>query len=175
MASGDTLIVLNAQHATPPAANAATFDVIAGGSTPAESIPCIDFDAAATEYMDFDNLVMPQNYSDSGLTVVVIYSMASATGAVQVRWEVALRAIEDDTEDQDTSHDYVTNSNGVSDTVPTAVTEISAPTITFTDGADMDNVDAGDLFHLRIYRDHDHADDDATGDAQLQAIHIKET
>lgn len=172
MASGDTLLVLNPLHATPPAANNATLDTIAGGSTPAEAIPCIDFDASSSEYMDFANLVMPQNYGDGGLTIVVIYSMASAT-ANQVRWEIALRAIEDDAEDQDTSHSYVFN--GVSDTVPSAVGEISAPTITFTDGADMDNVDAGDLFHLRIYRDHDHADDTATGDAQLQAIHIKET
>ena len=172
MASGDTLLILNPLHSSPPATIAAQLDIIEGASSPAENIPCIDFDAGASEYMDFPNLIMPKSYGDGGLTVDLIYSMASAI-ANQVRWEAALRAIEDDSDDQDVSHTY--DYNGVSDTVPSAVGRISKATITFTDGADMDNVDAGDFFHLRVYRDHDHADDTATGDAQLQAIHIKET
>ena len=69
MASGDTLLVLNPNNSTPPASDAAQLDVIAGGSTPAEQIPGIAFDASASEYMDFCNLVMPEHYGDGGLTV----------------------------------------------------------------------------------------------------------
>jgi hypothetical protein len=176
MASGDTLIILTPQHATLTGDNyPASHDTIDGGATVGEIIPCLDFDASQTEFADFPNLVMPHNYNNGGLTIDVVYSMSSdGGGSNKVRWEIGFRAIEDDAEDQDTTvHSYDTN--GVSDIVPDAVGEVSIGQITFTDGADMDNVDAGDLFHLRISRDHDHADDNATGDAQLQAIHIKET
>lgn len=168
MASGD--VVGHITAVIPPGASAATIDTRAGGSTPAEAIRVWDFDASSSEYMDFMGYL--EGYDAGGLTVTLYYSMSSATSD-QVRWEVAFRSIEDDAEDIDSSHSYAFN--GVSDTVPSAAGEISMPTITFTDGADMDNVDDGDWFIFRIYRDHDHADDDATGDAELWGFKILET
>ena len=175
MPSGDTLIVLNPLHGVPPATLAATLDTIAGGSTPAETWPCLDFDPDASEYMDFPNLVMPQNYAGTtGISVIIIWAAPGETTVTsECRWEAALQRINDDAVvlTVDAAYAY----NGVSADPPSVANEVAYDTITFTDGADMDSVVAGEMFNLRIYRDHDHADDICTGDACLLAVHIKET
>jgi hypothetical protein len=175
MASGDTLLIIGPFAGSPPATLAASFAVMTGGSTPAEYWPCVDFDDASSEYMDFHNLFMPRNYAGTtGVTVTIVWAAPGETVVTaECRWEVAFRRIEDDTDDLDTSHAYAFN--GVSADPPSAANEVAYDTITFTDGADMDSVAAGDFFTLRIYRDHDHADDDCTGDARLLGIEIKET
>ena len=47
--------------------------------------------------------------------------------------------------------------------------------IAFADGAEMDSVAAGNAFRVQITRDANNAADTATGDAELVAVHIKET
>ena len=168
-------IVLTPQCGMPPATSFATLDTIAGGSTPAEAITVLDFDPDASEYMDF-KFVLPDGYEDGGLTLAVIYSMTSDHDEGtphKVRWEIGLARIADDALDMNSDQAYAFN--GVSDTVPSVVGEVSYAAITFTDGADMDSLAAGEMAILRVYRDHDHADDNATGDAELQLIKIKET
>ena len=175
MASGDSLLILTPNMAVPPATTYAQLDVHAGASTPAEAIPCIDFDAAASEYMDFPNLFMPENYSDAtGITLIIVFAApGEVTATDEVRWEVALRLIGDDIDPLSTSHTYVYT--GVSADPPSVANEVAYETLALTKGAQMDTVIAGSYFNLRIYRDHDHADDTAAGDAELFAIHIKET
>jgi hypothetical protein len=168
MASGDNVVQIT--KAMPPGSSAATLDVRVGGSTPAESVQVWDFDASASEYLDF--MCYLEGYGGGGLTFTIYYSMTSATSN-QVRWEIGVRRIADDAEDIDSSHTYVTN--GVSDTVPSAAGEISMPTIAFTDGADMDSWAEGEAAIVRVYRDHDHADDTATGDAEMWMIKGLET
>lgn len=168
MASGDPVVQILA--VVPPGASAATMDVRPGGSTPAEGVRVYDFDAASSEYLDF--LCKLEGYDGGGLTFTVVYSMSSAV-ANQVRWEIGIRRIQDDAEDIDSAHSYDTN--GVSDTVPSAAGEVSYPQISFTDGADMDNWAEGELAIVRIYRDHDHADDTASGDAELWSLSGVET
>jgi hypothetical protein len=48
-------------------------------------------------------------------------------------------------------------------------------TITFTDGADMDSLAAGEAFRIKITRDANNASDTATGDMELLRIHLQET
>lgn len=172
MASGNSLLYFGPQHGIPPATSYAQQDAIAGTSTPAESIPVLAFDSAASEHIDFRGK-LPQHYAGGGLTLVLCYSAGTTTGGV--RWEAGFRAFEDDAEDLDTTaHTYDTN--GVSDTtLPSAVGEVNYVNITFTDGADMDSVGAGDEFILRVYRDHDHADDTAASDLFLHGCEIRET
>lgn len=175
MASGNSLVTFSALHGVPPGTVYATQDHIVGASTPAESVPVLDFDASATEYIDFYG-ILPNHYGGGGLTLTVVFSMSSDhdEGASQVRWEAAFRRLEDDAEDIDTTaHTY--DYNGVSAVVPSAVGEVAYDAITFTDGADMDSLAAGEAFILRVKRTHDHADDDATGDAELHAVHVEET
>ena len=168
-------IVLTPQCSCGPATSFATLDTIAGGSTPAETISVLDFDANASEYKDF-KFALPVGYTGDGLTVTIIFSMTSDHDEGtphKVRWECAFARIDNDGIPISGDHAYAFN--GVSAIVPSVVSEVSYDNITFTDGADMDSLAAGEMAILRIYRDHDHADDNATGDAELQMIQIKET
>lgn len=176
MASGDTLLILRARDFDGTATTGALPGVITGASSPAESIEILKFDAATDWFADGYNLVMPKHYAGTtGITCVVIWSAASATSGT-CRWGLALRKVGDDAEDQDTTaHTY--DFNFVGATAPSAAGETSEDNITFTDGADMDSVAAGNMFHLRVTRDADGSGgtDDMTGNSQLQAIHIYET
>lgn len=173
MASGDVLIQLTPLDNSPPATLYATLDTVTGASTPAESIPVLDFDGAAqTEYADFYCL-MPRNYAGGGVTLTFIWSASSASNTAV--WSAAFRRVADDAEDLDTTaqtYDY--NTTGAL-TPPSAVGEVAYDTLTFTDGADMDSVAAGEYFILRVKRIYDDANDTLAGDISLHAIEIKET
>ena len=171
MASGDTLLILTPQSCSPPASVPATLDTITGADgTSAETIPCLDFDASQDEYMDW-YCVLPQNYSSGGLTVTIYHVCLSDTANA---WKAAaaFRAIEDDAEDLDTT-DHAYDFNTADMTPAGTAGEIGVDSITFTDGADSDNVDAGDYFIFRLMRDV--SEDSMTGDASVIAVHIKET
>lgn len=168
MASGDPVVQVLA--VMPPGASSASLDTRPGGSTPAEAVEVYDFDAAASEYLDFKCAL--SGYDGGGLTFTLPWSASTGTSN-QVRWEIGIRRMQDDADDIDDAHSYDTN--GVSDTCASASGELSYPTITFTDGADMDNWADGEIAIVRVYRDHDHADDTMTGDAELWGLMGKET
>lgn len=164
MASGDTLIVFTALHNEPPSSNAATFD--------ARNLhPVLDFDASTNESAVFTG-VMPQHYAGTtGVTVYIHYSMSSAT-ADTVDWDAAFELIGD--QDLDVDADSFAAVNSVDNTtVPETSGLVDVVSIAFTDGEDMDSVAAGDLFRIKITRDA--SSDDATGDAELHAVEIRET
>lgn len=167
-------IILIPQSNCGPASDFATQDTIAGGSTPAEVVSVLDFDPDATEYADF-KVPLPTGYGGGGLTITVIFSMTSDhdEGASEVRWEIAIARIDNDNIPISANHAY--DFNGVSAVVPSVVSEVSYDDITFTNGADMDSWAAGEMAIIRIRRLHDHEDDNATGDAELQMIQIRET
>lgn len=168
MASGDP--VVQVLEVMPPGSSAATMDTRAGGSTPGEVVLVWDFDAATSEYLDFKCIL--RGYDGGGLTFTLPWSASTAT-ADQIRWEIGIRRMDDDGEDIDAAHTYDTN--GVSDTCASGSGELSYPVITFTDGADMDSWADGEIAIVRVYRDHDHADDTMAGDAELWALVGKET
>lgn len=153
-----------------PNANFATFDTRLGGSTPAEVVDVYDFDAGAIEYLDFK--VLLSGYAGGGLTMVLPWSASSATSGATV-WGAAVRRIADDAEDIDVSQTY--DFNAVTDTAASASGELSYPTITFTDGADMDSWANGELAIVRIRRDATNGSDDMAGDAELWGLIIKES
>ena len=156
-----------------PAATYATFDVRAGGSTPAENVPVYDFDDTTIEYLDL--YCRLEGYGGGGLTITFDWSATSATSN-NVVWGAAIRRIQDDAEDVDTSQTYDYN-DGTADTAASASGERSRQTITFTDGADMDSLADGESFILRIRRNASSGSDTMTGDAELWAwtLVIKET
>jgi hypothetical protein len=176
MASGDTLITLTPLDNTPPAANFATFDTMTGASTPAESIPVLDFDDTTQEYADF-YCVMPASYAGGGVTVTVVWSCADHDEGTPhvVAWQAAFRRVADDAEDLDTTaHTY--DFNEVIATVPSVAGEVAYDNITFTNGADMDSVSAEEYFIIRVTRDPTPSSGtDATGDASIHAVVISET
>lgn len=110
---------------------------------------------------------LSNDYAGGGLTFTLPWSATSATSGV-CRWGIAIRAFPDDTEDADGSHSY--DFNDVDDTAASASGELSYPTITFTNGADMDSWAAGELAIVRVRRNASHANDTMTGDSELWTI-----
>lgn len=168
MASGAH--VVKVIQAMPPATLFAPDNVRAGGSTPAEATTFWAFDAATIWYMDFKCRL--EGYGGGGLTFTLPWMAASATTNV-TRWGIAIRRIADDAEDLDTSHTY--DFNDIDDTCASATGELSYPTITFTNGADMDSWADGEMAIVRVRREASHANDTMAGDAQLLVPLGKET
>ena len=163
MASGDSLILFTPGGNEPPGNNYATPDV-------RNSHPVLDFDDTTVERAIF-SAVMPEHYSGGGVTAYLHYSMTSAV-ADTVDWGGAFERIGD--QQQDVDSDSFASDNTVNNTtVPGTSGNVDVVSIAFTDGADMDSVAAGELFRLRITRFA--TTDDATGDAELHAVELRET
>lgn len=168
MASGQrvgTILSVNV-----PATLGPQLTVRAGGSTPAERTRCYGFDASTIEYLDFEVELL--GYAGGGLTIIIPWMAASATSN-NARLRAAIRRIQDDAEDLDTSHTY--DYNVVDATCASATGEVQYTSITFTDGADMDSWANGERAILRVSREANHANDNMAGDAQLLLPSILET
>lgn len=174
MASGDPLIYWNALANEPPDADYATLDTILTASTdePDDVVPVLDFDPGATQEFASFSGVMPANYGGSGVTVTLIWSSDATTG--NVKWDAAFKSFTDDADDIDAKAYASVNTTTV--TTASAAGEPDYATITFTDGADMDSVAAGEYFRFTVTRDSaDAADTMNSNDAELWAVAIKET
>jgi len=166
MASGDLLAVFNPQANMPPSASYATFDT-------RNSYTVLDFDDTADESAVFWGL-MPLNYAGGGITVTVGWMATSAT-ANTISLDVALMSITDDADDLYTK--AFAAANNANPTTASATGEVDYIDITFTDGADMDSIAAGEAFLLKITRDADGttSTDNLVGDMELVFVKIKET
>ena len=170
MASGDTLVVFMANNNEPPSASFATLDTRAGASDAEHLV--LDFDAASDESSEF-GAVMPRNYSaTTGLTVTIGWMASSATSGDCV-WDVSFKSVSDDADDLDTKEFAAVNS--VAATAASASGEVQYSAVTFTDGADMDSVAAGEYFRMRITRDANNGSDTMSGDAELLFVEIQDT
>lgn len=167
MASGNVLAVFTPLQNEPPASSYATFDT-------RNSVPVLDFDASADESAVFGGF-LPANYAGGGLTVTLVWMATSATTG-GVSWDVAIEAHPDDTFDIDADGFAAANNSG-SATTASATGEQQYTDITFTDGADMDSLAAGESYRIKVTRDADGttATDDMAGDAELLRVIIKET
>ena len=166
MASGDTLAVFFAQDGEPPSSNYATLDTRNG-------VAVLDFDDTTDESIDFGGF-MPRNYAGGGITVLVGWAATSATTGT-ISLDVAFMSISDDADDLDTK--TFAAANNANPTTASATGEVDYVTITFTDGADMDSVAAGEYFRMRITRDANGttSTDNLSGDMELVFVEIKET
>lgn len=164
MASGNTLCQFGPADNEPPSASFATLDTRNGH-------PVLDFDAATDESAIFTG-VMPRHYGAGGVTVYLHVAFSSAV-ANEARFDVAFERIGDGSQDIDS--DGFASAQSVDVTAPATSGHVEIASVAFTDGAQMDSVAAGEAFRLKITRDADHANDDATGDAELVAVEIKET
>lgn len=164
MASGQTLLVFNAQAGVPPAANAPQLDT-------RNNHLVWDFDAAVNEILDFESL-LPRNYAGGGLTVALVWSATTATTGV-TRWLVSFERHQEDTTDIDT--DSFAAAQSVNASAPATNGARAYDTVAFTDGAQIDNLVVGESFRLRVERDATNAADTMVGDAELARIEIRET
>lgn len=166
MATGDTLAIFTPYNNEPPSSNYATIDLRNGH-------PVLDFDGATDEEAVFTG-IMPRNYGGNGLTVYLHVMFTSATSG-NAYWQAAFERMDDASLDTDADsfaafQGAAGNPNGTSG----AMTLV---TITFTSGAQMDSLAAGEAFRLKVHRDADGSTgtDDVATDAELVAVEIKET
>ena len=170
MASGDVVGIIG--DIVQPSTLYATFDVRVDGSTPVGNMPVYDFDDTTIQYLDV--YCRLNGYGGGGLTVTWDWSAASATSG-SVVWGAAIRRIEDDAEDMDSSHSY--DYNDATDTAASASGDRCSVSIAFTSGADMDSLADAEAFVLRLRRNASSGSDTMNGDAELWAwtLAIKET
>ena len=172
MATTDTLFILTPQGGTPPATLYATLDIIADASTPAASIPVLDFDATTAEWMHW-HVTMPSHYDGGGLTVSWKGGTdTTSTGTFEL--EVGAIVIADATIlTGDLAIDGATRT-AITDTPPaTPINKMNQSTTGTITHANAGSPSAGDRMIIVAYRDT--ATDTNTGDLQLQEILILET
>jgi hypothetical protein len=118
---------------------------------------------------------MPQSYAGTtGVTVRVFWS-ADGVATGNVKWDGFFEEIADDTFDID-ADGFTASPQTVTATTATVDGEVDYASITFTDGAQMDSVAAGDLFRFKLERDAaDAADTMNSNDAQVLGVEIQET
>lgn len=170
MATGDPVVQILGIR--PPRATSAYPVEVAGTSTPAERIILYRFDDAATAYLDY--LIALHGYDGGGLTIRIAHATTSGTAGNNVRISAAIRRIQDDAEDLDTTaqtYDY----NAATFTTASAQGEWAYDTITFTDGADMDSLANNEYGILRIRREPADAADTLAGGWCIGALSGTET
>lgn len=145
----------------PPATGYATLDT-------RNSIAVLDFDAAAIEAAIFVG-VLGSTYAGGGLTVEISWMATSATTG-DVKWNAY---IERGNTDQD-ADSFAAAQTTTTTTNATSGIETKT-TITFTNGAQMDSLAAGETFRLKIERDATAGGDTMAGDAEVKTVVIRET
>lgn len=165
MASGDTLAVFFPQQGE-PGATSATMKI-------RNQAYVLAFDDTTDQSIEFPGF-MPRNYGGGGITVTVGWMATSAT-ANTISLDVGFKSFTDDADDLDTK--AFATVNNANPTAPNLSGEIDYATITFTDGADMDSVAAGEYFRMIVTRDANGttSTDNMTGDMELVFVEIKET
>jgi hypothetical protein len=158
------LIVWTPASYEPPAASYATLDT-------RNSHPVLDFDAAADESAVFRG-ILPHAYQGGGLTVDLLWTTTSATSG-NVIWEVSIERIGVNVLDID--GDSFATAIAATAAVDATIGEVIETSISFSDGAAMDSLVAGEMFRLKVTRDANNGSDTAAGDAELLAVVLTET
>ena len=153
-----TYAVFTAEHNQPPATAFATLDT-------RNSIAVLDFDAATDENAVFVG-IMPEAASLGSGLIVRLHWMATTATSGNVRWGVQFERSNTDLDSDsfDTAVEATAAANGTSGIITT--TAITVTTI--------DNITAGDVFRLKVFRNADDATNDTmTGDAELVAVEVR--
>jgi hypothetical protein len=167
VASGETLLIFSPLNNEPPASAYATLDT-------RNSHPVLDFDGSTDEEAVFSG-ILPRFYAGGGLTVTTYWAFTSATSG-NLRVQADIERI--DTSSLDIDADSFTGTfQSAGGSAPGTSGQVIAVAITFSSGAQMDSLAAGENFRLKIRRDADGTSgtDDITTDAELVGIEIKET
>jgi hypothetical protein len=163
MASGNSLLAFLPGSSAPPASNYATEDT-------RNDILVLDFDASTEESVYFSG-VLPSQYAGGGITIDLFWMATSATSG-DVKWGASYEENDANNNDLDAST-FGTESTGTG-TANAASGKLTKTTVTISH-ANMGSPAASDAFRLKIARKAADAADTMTGDAELRAVHVKET
>lgn len=159
MASGDTFFVFTPLDNEPPASNFAVPDL-------RNERPVLDFDDTVNESVIFSG-VMPQNYSGGGIKARMHVTAEATSG------DLDFDGAFEDASNQDLDADgFAAAKSTDNTTVPATSGNEVIIEISFLDGAEMDNVGAGDHFRFKLTRDA--VSDTAVGDANLLKLELRE-
>jgi hypothetical protein len=161
---GGLPITFRPQQNEPPAANFASLDTRNGHVV-------LDFDGTTDEEAVFSS-VLPASYAGTGLTVDTWWSFTSATSG-SLRVQAAFERI--DVSSLDIDADSFAAFQSAGGTAPGTSGQVIKVSVTFTDGAQMDSLAAGEAFRLKIRRDADGTSgtDDITTDAELLKVLVR--
>jgi len=165
MASGQTLARWSALHGTPPASNPATFNT-------RNAHPVLEFDTTTSEAVYFEG-VLPRNYAGGGVTIALHWLAASATSG-SVVWGASMERHDEASLDLD-ADSFAAEVLSAASGAPGTTGMLRIASIALTNGAQMDNLAAGESFRLQIARKPADAGDDMAGDAQLLKVEMRET
>ncbi len=136
-----------------------------------ERHPCLDYSDTVAKVAYFRGHV-PVEYTGTDITVTIRNSWSSdTTAANKVRWEAAFERIVSGTTDKDSAGNFAA-SRAVSVNVQATQGVNSEITLTFTQ-AQADSIAAGELYVIKIRRDVAHADDNSSGDAELDTVFLQ--
>jgi len=125
------------------------------------------FDAASDEAAFFKWIAT--NYGSGNITLEIDWYADTATSGDAI-FGAQLSAITPNTDTQDVETDGLATANTVTDThLGTTGQRIHTCSITISN---LDSIAAGDLVHLRLYRDADAAGDTMTGDAIVCGLRL---
>lgn len=162
--TGQTLAVFGPADYEPPSSNYAQFGVRNGH-------PYLAFDTT-TGWSAIFSGILPRRYvGTTGLTLVLHTMMASATSGT-IGWLISIERMDDSSLDLD-ADSFASTQTIAAATVPGTSGQTLIQTGTFTSGAQMDSLVAGEQYRLKITRDV--ANDNAAGDAQLVMVELRET
>ena len=147
-----------------PLTSPATFDTRNGHAV-------LDFDPDTDEFAQF-RAALPSTYGGGGLTVIVRFTMTSATSG-SVVLTAAIERLNDEAIDIDV--DSFSAAVTGTFTAPSTSGFVQYATISLTDGAQIDSLAAGEMFRIRLSRDADNVADTATGDLEFLYATIEET
>ena len=172
MASGNSLHVFKSGGYEPPSSNHAPFTVITAATG---QRPALLFDDGTDETAIWSS-ILNRAYDGGGLTVTLYWAMVGANTTKVMSVDVAIERVVVGAALGTGGSDFAAANNG-NVAVDNDADDVFSHAITFTKGADMDSVVAGEPFRIRVTRDADGttSTDDAVGDAQLIAVEIKET
>ncbi|TGT76703.1 MULTISPECIES: DUF2793 domain-containing protein [unclassified Mesorhizobium] len=132
--------------------------------------PTLEFDTTTQQTAIFTG-VLPASYAGGGLTADCTWAAASATSGT-IGWDVAIERIDAGTLDID-ADSFASAQTITAATVPGTSGVTSKTSCSFTSGAQMDSLAAGEPFRVRLRRDV--ANDTAAGNAQMISLVIRET
>jgi hypothetical protein len=164
MASGETLAVFVAASSEAPSANYATFDV-------RNNHLVLDFDAATDEETYFTG-ILPSNYAGGGMSIDLYWMATSPSTTGDVVWTAAYEELDPNNNDLDSDN---FGSASTATTTTNGTTGKIAETSLTISHANMGSPAAGDPFRLKITRDANAAGDTMATDAELLAVHCRET
>lgn len=163
MASGNTLLALTPTQNEPPATGYATLDS-------RNSVFVLDFDDSAVESAVFRGVV-PGQYAGGGFTVDLYWLATSAT-AGDAKWGVS--AERDDPNHFDLDGDNFGTESTVTTTANATSGKVVKSSLTITH-ANLGSPDPGDPFRVKVRRLASDVADTMSGDAELAAVHVKES